>query len=190
MAFADPVSDGNRAGTVISGIGITSMADEKDIAEQPPGGGRKKLIIIMAAAIVLLLGAGAATYFFLAGEEAPGEAGEEQLAEVEKGDPVYIRFDPQFVVNLPEGGKAKMLQVAIEVMTRTPSVGDSLKTNDPMIRHHLINLLEQQQAADLLTVEGREALQQAIFELLAERLQALNEPGEIEGVFFTQFVMQ
>ena len=36
----------------------------------------------------------------------------------------------------------------------------------------------------------RQALQQAIFDLLSERLVALNEPGEIEGVFFTQFVMQ
>jgi flagellar FliL protein len=83
-----------------------------------------------------------------------------------------------------------MLQVAVEVMTRTPSVVDTLTANDPMIRHHLLNLLEQQQAAELLTREGREALQQAIHEVLSERLEALKEPGEIEGVFFTQFVMQ
>jgi flagellar FliL protein len=83
-----------------------------------------------------------------------------------------------------------MLQVAIEVMTRTPSVVDTLKANDPMIRHHLLNLLEGQQSADLLTVEGKEGLQLAIHDLLAERLVALKEPGSVQGVFFTQFVMQ
>ena len=169
------------------------MADEKDIAEAPQGGGKKKLIIIVVVALVLLLGAGAAAFFLLgsADEDSAGNgATKEEAAAVEKGDPVYLKLDPALVVNLPEGGAAKMLQIAIEVMTRTPTVVDALKANDPMIRHHLLNLLEQQQAADLMTVQGREALQQAIHELLSEKLQALKEPGEIEGVFFTQFVMQ
>jgi len=169
------------------------MADEKDIAEEPQGGGKKKLIIIIVVALVLLLGAGAAAFFLLGGEDAESAgdgATKEEAAAVEKGDPVYLKLDPAFVVNLPEGGAAKMLQIAIEVMTRTPTLVDTLKANDPMIRHHLLNLLEQQQAADLMTVQGREALQQAIHELLSEKLQALKEPGEIEGVFFTQFVMQ
>lgn len=168
------------------------MADDNDIAETEQGGSKKKLIIIIVVAVLLVLGAGAATFFILSGEDDAGgaDAGAEEAAEVEKGDPVYLKLDPAFVVNLPPGASVKMLQVAIEVMTRTPSVVDTLKANDPMIRHHLLNLLEQQQAAELLTVEGREALQQSVHEVLSERLEALKEPGEIEGVFFTQFVMQ
>ena len=168
------------------------MADQDDTAEATPGGSKKKLIIIIAAAVLLLLGAAAGAFFLLAGDDeaAEGEDGAEAVVEVEKGDPVYHKLDPAFVVNLPPGASVKMLQLALEVMTRTPSVVETLKANDPMIRHHLLNLLEQQQATDLLTVEGRETLQQAIHELLSERLKALKEPGEIEGVFFTQFVMQ
>ena len=168
------------------------MADDNGIAETEQGGGKKKLIIIIVVAVLLVLGAAAATFFLLSGEEdaTDTEAGAEEAAEVEKGDPVYLKLDPAFVVNLPPGSSVKMLQVAIEVMTRTPGVVDTLKANDPMIRHHLLNLLEQQQAAELLTVEGREALQQAVHELLSQRLEALKEPGGIEGVFFTQFVMQ
>jgi len=168
------------------------MANDKGIAEAAQGGSKKKLIIIIVAAVLLVLGAAAATFFLLGGDEgdAGGETGAEEVVEVEKGDPEYLKLDPAFVVNLPPGSSVKMLQLAVEVMTRTPSVVDTLKANDPMIRHHLLNLLEQQQAAELLTVGGREALQQAIHELLSERLEALKEPGEIEGVFFTQFVMQ
>jgi flagellar basal body-associated protein FliL len=59
-----------------------------------------------------------------------------------------------------------------------------------MVRHHLLNLLESQDATTLMTVAGKEALQQAIHDLLSERLTALNEPGKVHGVFFTQFVMQ
>ena len=50
--------------------------------------------------------------------------------------------------------------------------------------------LEEQQAARLMTVEGKEALQKAIHDLLDERIKALNGSGEIKGVYFTQFVMQ
>ena len=168
------------------------MADDNGIAETGQGGSKKKLIIIIVVAVLLVLGAGAATFFVLSGEEDAGgtDAGAEEVAEVEKGDPMYLKLDPAFVVNLTPEASVKMLQVAVEVMTRTPSVVDTLTANDPMIRHHLLNLLEQQQAAELLTREGREALQQAIHEVLSERLEALKEPGEIEGVFFTQFVMQ
>jgi flagellar FliL protein len=169
------------------------MAEDKGIAEGQQGGGKKKLIVIIAGALVLLMGAGAAT-FFLLGDGGPGAAADgasgEETAAVEKADPVYFKLAPAFVVNLPGGGSVKMLQIAVEVMTRTPSLTETLKANDPMIRHHLLNLLEQQQAADLMTVDGREGLQQAILDLLSEKLKSLNEPGQIEGVFFTQFVMQ
>lgn len=168
------------------------MADDKDIAEDAPsGGGKKKLIIIGAAVIVLLVGAAAA--FLLLGGDDEHSADAEQVADeaaVEQGDPVYHKLDPEFVVSLPPGGPAGMLQIAIEIMTRQPTVIETLKSNDPMIRHHLLNLLETQQAADLLTVEGKQTLQSAINELLAGKLDELDEPGEIKGVFFTQFVLQ
>ncbi len=167
------------------------MADEKDIAEVEQTGGRKKLIImIVAAVVVLLMAAGAAAYFLLADEDGEAGADTEEAAEVEKPDPLYLKLDPAFVVNLPPGGSVKVLQISMEVMTRTPTVIETLQANDPMVRHHVLNLLEQQQAADLMTVEGREALQQGILDLLAERLDSLKEPGAVEGVFFTQFVMQ
>ena len=162
------------------------MADDKDVAEQAQGGGRKKLIIIIAAVLVLLLAAAGAAYFLLANDDAETGA----AAEVEKPHPLYLKLDPAFVVNLPPGGSVKVLQISIEVMTRTPTVIETLEANEPMVRHHVLNLLEQQQAADLMTLEGREALQQAVLDLLTEKLDSLKEPGAVEGVFFTQFVMQ
>ena len=170
------------------------MADEKDIADDSPadGGGRKRLIII-AAGMLLLLGAGGAAYFVLDSER-PVLADEEEAASepvaVEEGEPVYHSFDPAFVVSLPPGGPAGMLQIGIDVMTRTPGVAETLKANDPMLRHHMLNLLEAQQANDLMTIDGKKALQQEIHALLSEKLKELDQPGEIKGVFFTQLVMQ
>lgn len=154
------------------------------------GGGRKRLLIMVGAAVLLLGVAGALSLFLLGGEEEAGAEDAEAAVQVPQGDPVYHRFDPPFVVNLAPGGPVGMLQVAFEVMTRTPGVTAVLAANDPMLRHHLLNLLEGQRAADLLTLEGKQSLQQAIHELLNAKLAELQGPGEIQGVFFTQFVMQ
>lgn len=171
------------------------MADERDIADDSPadGGGRKRLIIIAAGVLLLLLGAAGAAYFVLDSEQPvlaeDEEAASEPVAD-EQGEPVYYSFDPAFVVSLPPGGPAGMLQIAIDVMTRAPGVAETLKANDPMLRHHMLNLLEAQQATDLMTIEGKKALQVEIQALLSEKLQELDQPGEIKGVFFTQLVMQ
>lgn len=163
------------------------MADGKEIAGKEPAGGRRWRLVLIATAVLLLLSAGAAAYLLL-GDDAAGEDLETRAAE--QGEPVYHRLDPAFVVTLPPGGPAGLLQIAIEVMSRSPEVPAVLAANDPMVRHHLLNLLEQQQSAELFTVAGKEALQAAIHELLSNTLKDLQAPGEIQGVFFTQFVMQ
>jgi flagellar FliL protein len=168
--------------------------DEKDIAEDG-GGTKKKFIIIGGAAALLLLAVGVVTFLLLGGDDdateaEATEAGEQVASAIEESDPVYIKLDPVFVVNLPPGGPADMLQVAIQVMTRHPTVVDTLHDNDPMIRHHLLNLLEQQDGNRLLTLAGKEDLQTAVRDLLGEQLAALGEPGQVANVYFTQFVMQ
>ncbi|RMG36071.1 MAG: flagellar biosynthesis protein FliL [Gammaproteobacteria bacterium] len=168
--------------------------DEKDIEGEEGGGGKKKLIIIIAA-VVLLLGGGAAAFLLMGGEEPQeGEqaAKEQPAAEeaVPEGDPIYLEMKPKFVVNLPPGGPAKMLQIAVTVYTRQQPVADFVSANDPMLRHHLNNLFEAQQASDLLTLEGKQKLQQAVKELLQQKLEEMDQKGEIKDVYFTEFVLQ
>lgn len=161
------------------------MADEKNIAtedeEEEGGGSKKKLFIIIGAAALLLLVAGGAAFFLIGGEPDDG---------VVEGEPMYHELEPTFVVNLAPGGDSRMLQVAIEIMARTPSVIDTLVANDPMIRHHILVLLEGQKSGEIMDAKGREVLQASIHEMLAAKLKELQEPGEIKGVYFTQFVMQ
>lgn len=173
------------------------MADDgKDIeGDEQGGGGKKKLIIIIALVALLLIGGGLAAFFLLSGDdgedaEGAGEAVEETVAPIEEGDPVYLEMKPQFVVNLPPGGPAKMLQIAVTVFTRQQEVADFVAENDPMLRHHLIDLLEEQDATLLMTLEGKQALQAEIQELFSAKLEEFKQPGEIKGVFFTEFVMQ
>ncbi len=177
------------------------MAENEDLDLGEEGkGSKKKLIIIIVLALVLLGGGGGAAWFFLMGDEPPpqGEqatarkdAGEEDgEAEDENAPPIYHQFKPVFVVSLPPGGKQKMLQLELQVLTHQAKVDDFLTTNDPMVRHHILNLLSEQTGEMLDGAEGKQRLRQAIIDKIKQLMKENGKRGEVDNVFFSQFVLQ
>ncbi len=171
--------------------------DDKDIEGEEGGGGGKKKLFLIVGLVVLLLGGGGAAFFLMGGEEPPEDEKAAQAEEEQpkpeaapEGEPIYVEMEPKFIVNLPPGGPAKMLQIAVTVFTRQQPVADFITANDPMLRHHLNNLFESQSSAELLTLEGKQKLQQAVLELLQNKMEEMDQPGKIKGVYFTEFVLQ
>nr|WP_305792831.1 flagellar basal body-associated FliL family protein [Sedimenticola hydrogenitrophicus] len=153
------------------------------------GGSKKKLIIIIAGVVLLLVIGLGVGWFFIGGDE---ESTDEAAAEVveEQRPALYHPLNPVFVVNLPPGGKAKMLQIGVQVMARDPALIEFIKYNDPMVRHNLLSLFGNQQDAVLRDRKGKEKLQAEAFNTINQILKDQKGPGEIEAVFFTSFVMQ
>lgn len=174
------------------------MADKEETEVEVQGGGKKKLLIIIAVALVLLIGGGVAAWLLLGSDdeaaetaEGAGSAKTEEVVEEEPlGDPIYHEMAPAFVVNLAPGGRAKMAQVGVQVMTRKQAVVDLLTKHDPMLRHHVFNLLSSQPADDLYSREGREKLQADIKAMLEEQMEKLGLKEELDGIYFSQFVLQ
>ncbi|MEN8177554.1 MAG: flagellar basal body-associated FliL family protein [Pseudomonadota bacterium] len=176
------------------------MADQEtnqdlDLGEEKSG--KKKLIIIIAIVVLLLIGGGVAAYFLLAGDEetdtsaAEGESVEEQEkteSDVEKGPAQYYDMDPVFVVNLP--GKPSLLQVGVNVRVTSDQMVEFLKHNDPMLRHHLLNLLQAKDAKNLVTRAAKEALQTEMLDEVNRIVKELSGPGKVDALYFTSFVMQ
>jgi flagellar FliL protein len=163
--------------------------EDLDLGAENSGGSKKKLIIIISGVVLLLaigLGVG---WFFIGGDE---ESMDEMAAEVveERRPALYHPLNPVFVVNLPPGGKAKMLQIGVQVMARDPALIAFIKHNDPMVRHNLLSLFGNQQDAVLRDRKGKEKLQADVFKTINQILKDQKGPGEIEAVFFTSFVMQ
>lgn len=162
--------------------------EDLDLGEENGSGSKKKLIILIGGIVLLLaigLGAG---LMFLDGDQEVAEEGEvvpEALMPA-----IYYPLDPVFVVNLPPGGKAKMLQVGVQIMARDPALIDFVKHNDPMLRHNLLSLFSSKKDAFLRDRKGKEKLQQEVFETINTIIGEQNGPGQIEAVFFTSFVMQ
>lgn len=122
------------------------------------------------------------------GEEGDGEEDDETVEKT--GPAVYLPIDPAFVVNFASQGKARFLQITVEVMTRDVTVPDKVKLHMPVIRNNLMLLFSTQTYDTVSTLEGKESLREESLEVVQQILEEeTGDPG-IEAVYFTSFVMQ
>jgi len=150
-------------------------------------GGSKKLIIIILGALLLVGGSVGVTVMLLGGDSAPPE--EVVDPGPAKGDAVYIELKP-FTVNLDPADSVGFLQVQIQVLTYYDAVAEELETHKPLISNNLTTLFSQQKSEDLRSQEGKAALQKQVKETIQQIVDKYGSGGEIDNVFFTNFVMQ
>lgn len=134
-----------------------------------------------------------------AGDSGAGEGDAESGNEDGEGDSeeggvtkpaVYMPIDPAFVVNFASQGKARFLQITVEVMTRDETVPDKVKLHMPVIRNNLMLLFSTQTYENVSTLEGKESLREEALEVVQQILEEeTGDPG-IEAIYFTSFVMQ
>ncbi len=182
------------------------MADdknnEKDSDDKKPKGSLVTKILLfgvlpLMTVIVLVVG----TLFFagvlsgggghaadIAAEDHEAEGDEESGGEILPA--IYLPIDPAFVVNFASQGKARFLQVTVEVMTRDPLMSDQITLHMPVIRNNLMLLFSSQSYDGVSTLEGKESLREEALEVVQQILEEeTGDPG-IEAVYFTSFVMQ
>jgi flagellar protein FliL len=152
----------------------------------PKGGGKKKLMLIIAIVLVLLIGGGAAV--FLLKKKAPPAEGEEgydeeaspktvEVAKPKPGTPpVYLPMDP-FTVNLADKDTDRFAQVGVTLEVTDQKTADMIKGYMPAIRSGVLVVLSHKTAAQMLSKEGKERLQQ---EVLAEAVRPLGFEVELE----------
>lgn len=160
------------------------MAEEQpDAAPAPPakkGGGMMKKILI--AVVVLAIGGGGAWWMMRGKTEAAGpppEPGPETRG--------LVTFEP-FLVNLADAGGTRFLKLNLQLVVadkdaelhilETPVVVSQL-------RSAILELLTQQEAATLVTTDGKAALKA----LIKERANHVVHDKVID-VLFAEFVVQ
>ena len=160
-----------------------------DGAEAPAGGKSGKLKWIIIAVAVLAVGGGAAFFFLSKGKSAAEPKKEE--AKKAHAAALYYKFEPAFVVNFGGEGNSRYLQITVEAMSRSPEVIEAVKANEPAIRNDLVLLFSSQHYDVLMSPEGKDTLRQNTLESIRKALaKEGTKPEEIEGVYFTSFVIQ
>jgi flagellar FliL protein len=123
-------------------------------------------------------------------EESDDEDGDDEEDGAADGPALYLALDPAFVVNFQGQGRAKFLQVSVEVMTRDQGILEAIQQHMPAIRNNLILLFSNQDYDNVSTIDGKEALREEALEEVQSILEEeTGDPG-VEAVYFTSFVMQ
>lgn len=180
---------------------MAAPADLELAADSKKKGKSKILLIvgIVVLAVVLLVGAVLGTLYLTGGLHKPAEGegdGGEHAAEKEKDkEPpkpaIYIKFEPPFVVNFDGQGKARFLQVSVEVMGREEEKIKKVEANMPAVRNALLLLLSSQTYDAISTTQGKEALRKnAVAQVKAIMKKETGEDDILEDLYFTSFVMQ
>jgi flagellar FliL protein len=112
---------------------------------------------------------------------------EEEAAEE---DTKYYELSPPFVVNLQTTEKRmRFLQVRLQVLGSPKAIEEVQKHNAPL-RDIIITALSAQTRESVNTPKKKKALQNKIQEEVEGVLKELTGKKQIEGLYFTNFVIQ
>lgn len=152
-------------------------------------GGSKKLLWIMII-LVVLSSAGAAAAIYMVLDQRGGTEGIEAQQVVEHASPVFTRIDP-FTVNLADDRYgSRLLYTGITLRVGNEQSKAIIEEHMPQVRSRLLILLSGKQASELTSVEGKEALAQAIINRLSVPLTENQPPLDLREVLFTEFIVQ
>jgi flagellar FliL protein len=168
----------------------SNMADSDDETKTAPKRSGLKIALIITIPLLLIISTLAGLYLggVIGGGSQQGDQNEPEKQVLAPA--IYVPLDPAFVVNFAGGGKARFLQVTVEVMTRRKEVEEQVKNHMPVIRNNLVLLFSSQTYDSVSTLEGKEALRNEALDVIQKILEdETGDPG-IEAVYFTSFVMQ
>jgi len=189
---------------------------DANAAAAPSSPGHMKLVIVGAVALfVAVLGAQVAAPLLnriieghpqAAAPAADGEqAATEEAAPIElaavaepekaeKTEPLapaqYVPLDPPFVVSFDEEDGTRYVQLQIQAMARSEKTIEEIKKHSPALRNSFLFLLGSFKLEQLTTLAGKEKLRADLTTKANEVLAKNGSEGQIEELYFTNFVIQ
>jgi flagellar protein FliL len=103
---------------------------------------------------------------------------------------IYLKMDPQLVVNFDAASEVKFLALDIDFMAREQAALDGVQLNMPKIRNNLIMLIGNRDYKTLMTRDGKEKLRLEALEEARRVLKQETGSAKLEDLFFTSFVVQ
>ena len=106
------------------------------------------------------------------------------------GNSAYVSLGDPMVLNLSGKRKLTFLQISADVLVRDSDTEEAVKIHVPAIRHSLIMLLSEQNAADIKSPGKREELRQVATANVKRLMTELSGESEIAEVLFSNILVQ
>ncbi len=155
-------------------------------------GKRTPWLVIILLMLLFSAGSAAGVYFLLSSGKLGGlTASAPAAAEPVKAPvPLFVTITP-FTVNLQGGpGEQRLLYIGLALKVGNPASEALLKEHMPEVRSRLLMLMASQKADELVTPAGKDALTAQILKLFDTPLATPQPPLTIDGVLFSDFIVQ
>ncbi len=105
---------------------------------------------------------------------------------------IYYAIQEPFTINFLNQSqqKARYLQIRVALKSSNADSIASAEENLPMLQDALLDLFSAQTYADMLSTEGRIALQQTALDTVKSILNEETGNDEIDAIYFTSFILQ
>ena len=103
-----------------------------------------------------------------------------------EGESAYIKLEP-FTVNLAD--LSQYLEIGLTLQGGSPEVATAVAMLMPKVRHEMILLLSSQDAAEILSPQGKVKLAEEIKHTINNVIELSGKHGVI-GVLFASFIVQ
>lgn len=155
---------------------------------------KQKIIIGVVAffGLAIIVGGSvfAALFFTGALNKEPDMSAAQSMEELPPENTYYYSMQPEFVVNFQGKSRAKFLMIEMTVATHDEEVLVVLSDHDPELRNVVLDLLSEQEASQLATVEGKQLLRETALSLVSEIVERHYEAEKVHDIFITRLVMQ
>ena len=153
----------------------------------------KTVAIIVTIVALLVAGGGGAWFYF--SDDSSNAATETTNSSIEaRGESFYLALEPPFIVNFVYKDTLRYLQMTLSVMSHEQQILEQVTHHMPAIRHRLIMLISNKSFDELNGEDSKEALREEMLLEIRNIIQAeqnkTHNPGRVEAVYFTGYVMQ
>ena len=153
-----------------------------------------KTVAIIVTIVALLIIGGGGAFFFLSDDGATADSSSSNSAIEARGESYYLALEPPFIVNFVYKDTLRYLQMTLSVMSHEPQILEQVTHHMPAIRHRLIMLISNKTFKELNGVDSKETLREEMLLEIRNIIQAeqnkTHNPGRVEAVYFTGYVMQ
>lgn len=168
----------------------TTTASQQAAAPSTKPGRLKRILVIVLVALVVAGAAGGATWFFMSRHAVvPGVAPKPAPAPAPRA-PIYYALEPITVNLQSDDGETHYLRVGLTLKLDSQATQDVLVEHMPEIRSRILLALSNKRPEDLAPLEGKRALATELAALISQPTDPREKPARIDGVLFTDFVVQ
>lgn len=162
------------------------------MANSESTGKRTPWLVIVLLILLCSAGSAGAVYYFLNGDKLGSLLTTHKSDEpvVKDVKPIFVPIAP-FTVNLQgTGNEQRLLYIGLALKVGDAASETLLKEHMPEIRSRLLMLMASQTAAQLATPTGKDVLSAQILRLFEVPLATPQPQLAIQGVFFSDFIVQ